>query len=65
LQLFSFADNYRGQYDDSIPDAEKLYPSSGYSVSVYFLILLIRNRLHNLVRHSITYCTYLSIVIIV
>ncbi|KAJ8435551.1 hypothetical protein Cgig2_015406 [Carnegiea gigantea] len=30
-QLFSFADNYRGQYDDSIPDAEKLYPSSGYS----------------------------------
>lgn len=31
MQIFSFADNYRCQYDDSIPDAETFYPSSGYS----------------------------------
>ncbi|KAL8153775.1 hypothetical protein V2J09_011535 [Rumex salicifolius] len=30
-QIFSFADNYRGEYDDSIPDAKSFYPSSGYS----------------------------------
>ncbi|KAF8009067.1 hypothetical protein BT93_J0147 [Corymbia citriodora subsp. variegata] len=30
-QLFSFADRFRGQYDDSIPSVQKFYPSSGYS----------------------------------
>ncbi|GAB4842798.1 hypothetical protein Ancab_012776 [Ancistrocladus abbreviatus] len=29
-QLFSFADTFRGQYDDSIPAAKSFYPSSGY-----------------------------------
>ncbi|KAL5983073.1 hypothetical protein ACLOJK_017153 [Asimina triloba] len=32
-QLFSFADRFRGRYDDSITSAKKFYPSaSGYSV---------------------------------
>ncbi|MQM20659.1 hypothetical protein Taro_053683 [Colocasia esculenta] len=30
-QLFSFADTFRGQYDDSIPSVQVYYPSSGYS----------------------------------
>ncbi|KAL4638276.1 hypothetical protein ACB092_03G135300 [Castanea dentata] len=30
-QLFSFADNFRGLYDDSIPSAKQFYTSSGYS----------------------------------
>ncbi|KAE8667905.1 Endoglucanase 13 [Hibiscus syriacus] len=30
-QLFSFADRYRGLYDDSIPSAKQFYKSSGYS----------------------------------
>ncbi|KAK9025363.1 hypothetical protein V6N11_038232 [Hibiscus sabdariffa] len=30
-QLFSFADRFRGLYDDSIPNAKQFYKSSGYS----------------------------------
>lgn len=30
-QLFSFADRFRGQYDDSIQSAQQFYPSSSYS----------------------------------
>ncbi|KAL2329135.1 hypothetical protein Fmac_022562 [Flemingia macrophylla] len=30
-QLFSFADRFRGLYDDSIPSAQQFYTSSGYS----------------------------------
>ncbi|KAK8603387.1 hypothetical protein V6N13_085574 [Hibiscus sabdariffa] len=30
-QLFSFADRFRGLYDDSIPSAKPFYKSSGYS----------------------------------
>ncbi|XP_060195705.1 endoglucanase 5 [Lycium barbarum] len=30
-QLFSFADTFRGLYDDSIPNAQAFYTSSGYS----------------------------------
>ncbi|KAI3421653.1 Endoglucanase [Psidium guajava] len=30
-QLFSFADRFRGQYDDSVESAQEFYPSSGYS----------------------------------
>ncbi|PKI36690.1 hypothetical protein CRG98_042920 [Punica granatum] len=30
-QLFAFADRFRGQYDDSIQNAQQFYPSSGYS----------------------------------
>ncbi|GMJ09846.1 glycosyl hydrolase 9C1 [Hibiscus trionum] len=30
-QLFSFADRFRGLYDDSIPSAKQFYKSSGYS----------------------------------
>ncbi|KAM7270089.1 hypothetical protein ACFE04_029303 [Oxalis oulophora] len=30
-QLFTFADRYRGLYDDSIPCAKQFYTSSGYS----------------------------------
>ncbi|XP_057247763.1 endoglucanase 5 [Beta vulgaris subsp. vulgaris] len=30
-ELFSLADTFRGQYDDSIPEAESFYPSTGYS----------------------------------
>ncbi|KAK9663807.1 hypothetical protein RND81_14G000100 [Saponaria officinalis] len=29
-ELFTFADDFRGYYDDSIPSAETFYPSSGY-----------------------------------
>ncbi|XAR53221.1 Cellulase, partial [Bertholletia excelsa] len=29
--LFSFADTFKGSYDDSIPCAKQFYPSSGYS----------------------------------
>nr|AMH40361.1 glycoside hydrolase family 9 [Aretaon asperrimus] len=29
-QLFDFANNYRGKYSDSIPDANNFYPSSNY-----------------------------------
>lgn len=31
-QLFTFADRYRGLYDDSIGNAQEFYPSSGYAV---------------------------------
>jgi len=35
LQLFDFADKYRGKYDSSITVAQKYYRSiSGYNVSV-------------------------------
>ncbi|XP_062090042.1 endoglucanase 5 [Humulus lupulus] len=30
-QLFTFADKFRGLYDDSIPNAKQFYTSSGYS----------------------------------
>lgn len=30
-QLFTFADRFRGLYDDSIPSAQQFYTSSGYS----------------------------------
>jgi len=33
MQLFSFADRFRGLYDDAIPSARQFYTSSGYSVS--------------------------------
>lgn len=36
LQLFSFADRFRGQYDDSIQSARQYYTSSGYTVSNSF-----------------------------
>lgn len=41
LQLFSFADTFRGLYDDSIPNAQAFYTSSGYSVSDHFCYLLL------------------------
>ena len=33
LQLFSFADRFRGLFVDSIPNTKKFYASSGYEVS--------------------------------
>uniref|UniRef100_A0A803LRV6 Endoglucanase n=1 Tax=Chenopodium quinoa TaxID=63459 RepID=A0A803LRV6_CHEQI len=30
-EIFSFADTFRGLYDDSYPEAESFYPSSGYT----------------------------------
>lgn len=33
LQLFTFADRFRGLYDESITLAHQFYSSSGYSVS--------------------------------
>jgi hypothetical protein len=37
VQLFNFANTYRGRYDSSIPLAEKYYQSvSGYDVSTSF-----------------------------
>lgn len=39
LQLFSFADTYRGRYDDSVHSVRKYYPSStGYSVRTISLL---------------------------
>lgn len=36
IQLFDFADKYRGKYDSSITVAQKYYRSiSGYNVSTY------------------------------
>ena len=35
IQLFTFADTFRGRYDDSLQGAKKFYPSeSGYQVLV-------------------------------
>lgn len=39
MQLFSFADRFRGLYDDAIPCAQQFYTSSGYSVSCGFIFM--------------------------
>ncbi|CAL0304309.1 unnamed protein product [Lupinus luteus] len=39
-QLFTFADRFRGLYDNSISSAQQFYPSSGYSVSKQSLSIL-------------------------
>ena len=46
-QLFSFADRFRGLYDESIKCAHQFYTSSGYSVSILYNISFT----HNFIEH--------------